>query len=139
MLKQKMKNARKLILLLALAFSLQPLALPAGVLIGTLSPITTASTNSSTFVTNTAILVLPNIYLANNGLAITNAYTGFFRWSFDNTTFYTNGSPAFIPTATNAASYVISAQAISVPIYIQLLAVTNTANTVTINIGASTP
>ncbi len=111
----------------------------AGVIIGSLSPITTASTNSSTFVTNTIYLSLPTILVANNGLAITNAYSGLFRWSFDNTTFYTNASPVFYPTTTNAASYTIQPQAIAVPIYVQLLAVTNSANTTTISIGASTP
>jgi hypothetical protein len=129
---------RSLFLLWALC-SLLSAPARAGIIIGTLSPITTASTNSSTFVTNTVYLNLPVVLVANNGLAITNAYSGLFRYSFDNTTFYTNASPVFYPTVTNAASYTIQAQAISVPIYIQLLAITNSANTVTINIGASTP
>ncbi len=129
---------RILTLLTALALTL---ALPSrgGVLIGSLSPITTASTNSTTIVTNTIYLNLPVIFVSNNGLAITNAYSGLFRWSFDGTTFYTNASPVWYPTATNAATYTIQSQSIPIPIQIQLLAITNTANTVTINIGASTP
>ena len=109
-------------------------------LLGSLSPITTAFTNSATFTTNTAALYLPQVTLSNNGLAITNAYTGAFRFSIDNgTTWFTNNSPLFIPTVTNAASYTIAAQVVSVPIQVQLIATTNTANTSVIQIGATTP
>jgi hypothetical protein len=124
------------ILILAACFAADTRA---GTLIGSQSTITTATTNSATFITNTVNVNLPQVFVANNGLSITNAYYGFFRWSFDNTTFYTNTSPVFIPTVTNAASYTIQAQTVAVPVYIQLLAVTNTANTSVITIGATTP
>lgn len=130
---------KKIILLLCLALLGFTSAVRAGVLIGSLSPIIYASTNSTTFLTNTTYLTVPVIYVSNNGLAITNAYSGLFRYSFDNSTFYTNASPVFIPTATNAATYTISGQTIAVPIYIQMIAYTNTANTSTVNIGVSTP
>ncbi len=134
------KSMKKILSFLA-AFCFLLSAFPArsGVLIGSLSPITTASTNSSTIITNTVNLSVPVIFVSNNGLAITNAYSGLFRYSFDGTTFYTNSSPVWYPTVTNAATYTILSQNIAVPVYIQLLAITNTANTVTINLGASTP
>ena len=53
----------------------------AGVIFGSLSPILTAQTNSAVFMTNTAYVIVPAIQVSNNGLAITNAYTGFFRFS----------------------------------------------------------
>jgi hypothetical protein len=78
--------------------------------------------------------------VSNNGLAITNAYSGFFRFSIDNgTTWFTNNSPVFIPTATNAAAYVINAQTIQVPIQVEMTAITNAANTSTIQIGVTSP
>lgn len=112
----------------------------AAILIGSMSTITTAQTNSAVIQTNTAYISIPQVTVSNNGLAITNAYSGYFRFSIDGgTTYFTNNSPVFIPTATNAASYTITAQTIQIPIQIQLLAITNTANTSTIQIGASSP
>ena len=114
-------------------------SMQAGVLIGSLSPVTTATTNTPTFQTNTAYITLPTVFVSNNGLAITNAYYGYFRWSFDNSTFYTNASPVFVPTTTNAGSATIAAQTVAVPIYIQMVAITNSANTSAISLGVSTP
>ena len=113
--------------------------LDAAILIGSLSTVTTAQTNSPTFQTNIAYINLPQVSVSNNGLATTNAYTGYFRWSLDNTTFYTNGSPAFNPSTTNAGTATIAPQTVAVPIYIQMVAITNAGNTSTIQIGASTP
>ena len=112
----------------------------AGILIGSLSPITTALTNSATFQTNTAYLSVPQISVSNNGLAITNAYTGSFRFSIDGgTTFFTNNSPQFNPASTNAGTYAINAQTIQIPIMVQMIATTNAANTSTIQIGVTSP
>lgn len=111
----------------------------AAILIGSMSSVTTPTTNSLTFVTNNAIITLPQISVANNGLAISNAYNGSFRWSFDNTTFFTNGSPQFNPNNTNAGTTIISAQTVSVPVYIQVLATTNSANTNPLQLGVSSP
>ena len=111
----------------------------AGTLLGSLTTVTTSQTNSATFVTNTAVITLPTIYVSNGNVSATNSYTGYFRWSLDNVTFYTNGSPAFSPSATNAATYTISGQSVSVPVYVQMLAVTNVSQVGTIQIGAFTP
>lgn len=113
----------------------------AGILLGSLSTITTATTNSPTFQTNTVQIPLPTIYVSNGNLTSTNSYTGSFRWSFDNVTFYTNSSPQFNPASTNAGTTTIGAQTASVTIYIQMQAQTNAApsNTGTITIGATTP
>ena len=110
-------------------------------LIGSLSTITTATTNSASFATNTASIYLPQVTISNNGLAFTNSYIGAFRFSIDNgTTWFTNNSPVFIPTATNAASYTISAQVVQIPIQIQLLATTNViSGQTTIQLGATSP
>ena len=109
-------------------------------LFGSLSPVSTATTNSTTFMTNTAAVYVPQVTVSNNGLAITNAYTGAFRFSIDNgSTWFTNNSPIFTPTATNAASYTIAAQVIQIPIQVQLLATTNAANTTAIQLGATSP
>jgi hypothetical protein len=131
-----MKKFLLSLLVLGLASSL---SVRAGVLIGSLSTVTTAQTNSPTFQTNTALVTLPTVYVSNGNLTSTNSYTGYFRWSVDGSNFYTNGSPAFSPTATNAATYTIGAQTISVPVYVQLLAVTNVSQTGTIQIGAVVP
>lgn len=112
----------------------------AGILIGSLSPITTAQTNTPTFQTNTAYLSVPQISVSNNGLAISNAYTGSFRFSIDNgATWFTNNSPQFNPAVTNAGTIIINAQTIPVPIQVQMVAITNTANTSTIQIGVTSP
>lgn len=112
----------------------------AGILIGSLSPITTAQTNTPTFHTNTAYLSVPQISVSNNGLAISNAYTGSFRFSIDNgATWFTNNSPQFNPAVTNAGTIIINAQTIPVPIQVQMVAITNTANTSTIQIGVTSP
>lgn len=132
-----MRKALFILLLALICLAWQ--AASAAILIGSLSPITTAQTNSTTFQTNTAYINLPQVSVSNNQLAITNAYTGYFRWSLDGTTFYTNNSPAFVPSTTNAGTAVISPQTVSVPIYIQMVAITNTANTSTIQLGVSTP
>lgn len=130
---------KKLIFSLITLLLLTASAVKAGILIGSLSAVTTAQTNSATFQTNTAYVSLPQITVSNNGLAITNAYTGYFRWSFDNTTFYTNSSPVFVPTTTNAGSATIAAQSVAVPIYIQMVAITNAANTSAIQLGVTSP
>ena len=119
-------------------FALMPSA-HAGILIGSLSTITTAQTNSPTFQTNTALITLPAIYVSNGNISNTNSYTGYFRWSVDNVNFYTNGSPAFSPTVTNASTYTIGAQTVSVPVYVQMLAITNASQSGTIQIGVVTP
>lgn len=110
-----------------------------GILIGSLSTVTTAQTNSATFQTNTAQINLPQVSVSNNNLAITNAYSGYFRWSFDGVTFYTNASPVFIPSTTNAGTATIPQQTITVPIMVQMVAITNTANTSTIQLGVTSP
>jgi len=135
---------KKLLLFLALAVFLAVFlaAFPARatILIGGLSPITTAQTNSATILTNTAYVSVPQVSVSNNGLAITNAYWGCFRFSIDNgSTWFTNNSPIFNPAVTNAGTTVIFAQTIQVPIQVQMLAITNTANTSQIQIGVSTP
>ena len=123
-------------LLLASIFSYQA---KSAILIGSLSPIVTATTNTPSFITNNAYVSLPQISVSNNGLAITNAYTGSFRWSFDNVTFFTNSSPQFNPSVTNAGTTTIGAQTVILPVYIQMVAITNTANTTQIQIGVSSP
>lgn len=120
------------------------LALAAGLaratlLIGSLSPIITATTNSVTFVTGSATINLPQITVSNNGLAATNAYQGSFRWSFDGVNFYTNSSPQFFPTNTTAGSITVGAQSVVVPIYVQMLATTNNGNMSQIQIGVTSP
>jgi hypothetical protein len=111
----------------------------AGFLIGNLSPVTTATTNSPTFLTNTAYIPLPQITVYNNALSTNTAYSGYFRWSFDNVTFYTNASPTFTPSTTNAGQASIAQQGVQVPIYIQVGAITNSASTSAIQLGISTP
>ena len=111
----------------------------AGFIIGSLSPVVTNPTNSVTFVTNTATIYLPQITVQNNALSMTNAFVGSFRWSFDNVTFYTNGSPQFSPPGTAAGSTTVAAQNLQIPIYIQMQATTNVANTSTIQLGVSSP
>lgn len=132
-----MKRLFAAIILASLVLSIVPAR--AGILIGSLSPITTPSTNTASFQTNTAFVTLPQFTVSNNGLSISNAYTGAFRWSFDNVTFYTNASPQFNPSTTNAGSVTIAPQTVQVPIYVQMIATTNTANTSTIQIGVSSP
>lgn len=112
----------------------------AAVILGSLTTVVTAQTNTATFVTNTAYVSIPQVTVSNGGLDITNAYTGFFRFSIDNgTTWFTNNSPVFIPTATNAASYTITAQTVQIPIQVQMLAITNAADTHQVQLGVSTP
>lgn len=134
----KLSTAIFLIALLV-AFAVMTTAARAGILLGSLSPVLTAQTNTPTFVTNTATINLPQITISNNQLATNTAYSGYFRWSFDNVNFYTNGSPVFIPATTNAASAPVYAQTLTVPIYIQMLAITNVANTTTIQLGVTSP
>lgn len=109
----------------------------AAVLFNSLITITTAQTNTATFVTNTAAISLPLIYVSN-ATSATNSFTGFFRWSFDNSTFYTNACPPFIPATTNGTT-TIQPQVISVPVYIQMLAVTNVGQVGPVQVGAFTP
>jgi hypothetical protein len=131
---------KKLFTFLALMAFLSGIESRAAILIGSLSPITTATTNSPTFATNTAYVSLPQISVSNNGLAISNAYNGSFRFSIDNgTTWFTNNSPQFNPATTNAGVTVILAQTVQIPIQVQMLATTNTANTSTIQIGVTSP
>ena len=111
----------------------------AAILLGNLSPVTTAQTNTSTFVTATANINLPQVTVSNNALSATNSYSGYFRWSFDGVNFYTNSSPTFNPATNAAGSSTISPQTISVPIYVQMLAITNTANTSAIQLGVTSP
>ena len=113
----------------------------AGILFGgfTLTTVTTAQTNSASFYTNTGYIYLPQVTITNNTLSISNAYQGYFRWSFDGITFYTNNSPIFIPTNTTAATYVVPQQSVALPIIVQMLAITNSANTGTIQVGATSP
>lgn len=131
---------KKLFTFLVLAAFLAGFEARAAILIGSLSTIVTAQTNTSTFLTNTAYVSVPQISVSNNGLALTNSYTGSFRFSIDNgATFYTNNSPQFNPAVTNAGTTIITGQTIPVPILIQMVAITNTANTTTIQIGVTTP
>ena len=131
---------KKLLSFLVLATFLAVFESRAAILIGSLSPITTAQTNSTTFQTNTAYVSIPQISVSNNGLAITNAYIGSFRFSIDGgTTWFTNSSPQFNPAATNAGTTIITAQTVQIPIQIQMVAITNSANTSTIQIGVSSP
>ena len=131
---------KKLFAFLALAVFLAGIDARASILIGSLSPITTLTTNSTAFQTNTAYVNIPQITVSNNGLSITNAYNGSFRFSIDNgNTWFTNNSPQFNPATTNAGVTVITAQTVQIPIAIQMLATTNTANTSTISIGVTTP
>ena len=114
----------------------------AGILIGTLSPIVTSQTNTPTFQTNTAYVSLPQITVSNGAMAISNAYTGSFRFSIDNgTTWFTNNSAQFQPTTNAAASYVIAAQTVQIPIQVQMTAITNVtgANNVQITLGVTSP
>jgi len=111
----------------------------AGILIGALSPVVTAQTNTPTFQTNSAYIPLGQFTISNNGLIITNAYTGAFRYSFDGATWFTNGSPIFTPAVTNAGSAVIQPQTLSVPVYVQMVAITNAANTSAIQLGVTSP
>jgi len=112
----------------------------AGVLLGSLSAVTTAVTNSPTFQTNTIYVPVPELLVSNGNLTSTNSYSGVFRFSFDNVTFYTNG-PVFTPSSTNAATSTVEAQTIAVTIYTQVQATTNAApsNTGVVNIGVVTP
>ena len=135
MIMKKLISFAVVIAVLAVTFSAH-----AGYLFGgmTLSPITTAQTNSPTFITNNAYVSIPALSVTNNALAITNAYIGVFRYSPDNgTTWFTNSSPVFTPTQTGATNYPLSAQSFSIPLQFQMLAITNTANTSTINIGVT--
>ena len=111
----------------------------AGILIGSLSPVTTSTTNTPTFLTGAAYLTLPQITVSNNGLSMTNAYNGSFRWSFDGVNWFTNASPQFNPSSTNAGSTTILAQTVTVPIQVQMMATTNSANTSSIQLGVTTP
>lgn len=123
-------------LMAALTFSAR-----AGLILGgyTLTTITTAGTNTSTFLTNVVYIPLPQITVTNTAISSTNSYTGFFRWSVDNVNFFTNASPAFYPSTTNAAATAVAQQYVAVPIYVQMVAYTNAANTTTINIGVTSP
>ena len=112
----------------------------AGILIGSMSTITTAVTNSPPIQTNTAYLSLPQISVSNNGLSMTNAYNGSFRWSIDNgATWFTNASPQFNPAVTNAGTTVIASQTVALPIIVEMQATTNVANTTTIQMGVTSP
>jgi len=131
---------KKLFAFLVLAAFLAGFEAQSAILIGSLSPIVTLQTNTSAFLTNTAYIAVPQFSVSNNGLVITNAYTGSFRFSVDNgTTWFTNNSPQFNPAVTNAGTTVINAQTIQVPVQIQLTAITNAANTSTIQIGVTSP
>jgi hypothetical protein len=89
--------------------------------------------------TGAAYLTLPQITVSNNGLSMTNAYNGSFRWSFDGVNWFTNASPQFNPSSTNAGSTTILAQTVTVPIQVQMMATTNSANTSSIQLGVTTP
>lgn len=104
--------------------------------------VVTAQTNTITFLTNTAYISIPQVSVSNLGLGTNTAYSGYFRFSIDyGATWFTNNSPTFTPTSTNAATYVINAQTIQVPIQVQMLAVTNVTpnNTLPIQLGISSP
>lgn len=109
----------------------------AGTIIGSLTTVTTAQTNSPTFMTNQALINMPVVYVSSI-VTTSNSYTGCFRWSFDNVTFYTNASPVFYPTVTNG-TVTINPQVISVPVYVQMLAITNAGQIGAMQIGAFTP
>jgi len=126
-----------LILLFVFALLLTPAR--AGILIGSLTTITTAQTNSPTFVTNNAYISIPQVTISNNGLSATNSYTGCFRWSLDGTTFFTNNTPIFNPSVTNAGSVTIAPQVVTVPVYVQMLAITNPAAVGAIQLGVTSP
>ena len=116
----------------------------AGILIGSGTAIITPTTNSSTFLTNTVQISLPQITVYNSGLQATNDYTGSFRWSIDMTTFYTNGSPQFQPPNTNntlstGVGVTIASRTLNLPIYVQMLATTNAGHTGTISVGVTSP
>jgi hypothetical protein len=119
------------------AVLLLALGVKAGTLIGSLTTISTPATNSVTFTTNTASIALPVIYVSSN-VSATNSYNGFFRWSFDGTTFYTNNSPVFFPAVTNGTT-TVAPQVVSVPVYIQMYAVTNAGQVGPVQVGAFTP
>ena len=126
--------------LILVALLLCAAQLQAAILIGSLSSIITAQTNTPTLQTNSAYLSINQISVSNNGLAITNAYIGSFRFSLDNgSTWFTNNSPQFNPAVTNAGTTTISAQSITLPIQVQMVAITNTANTTLIQIGVTSP
>lgn len=134
-----MKLFRNLILFCAICAGVS-LSANAAILIGSLTTVTTATTNTATFQTNYAYIQLPQITVVHNGISATNSFQGSFRWSVDNVNFYTNSSPQFFPSATNnLASDTISAQTVTVPIYVQMLATTNSANTGTIQLGVTSP
>jgi hypothetical protein len=130
---------KKIFTFLVLVAFLTGLEARAGVLIGSLSAVVTATTNTPTFVTNNCYLNVPQITVSHSQLATTNSFSGAFRWSFDNVTFYTNNSPIFFPSVTNTSSDTVVAQQIAIPLYIQMLAITNTANTTNIFLGVSSP
>jgi hypothetical protein len=114
----------------------------AAILLGGLTTVVTAQTNTTTFQTNTAYLSIPQVTVSNGGLSTNTAYSGFFRFSIDNgTTWFTNNSPNFTPTSTNSASYPIAAQTIQVPIQVQMLAITNVSpnNNLPIQLGITSP
>ena len=132
---------KKLILATAVLLAVSMPAL-AGFLYGGVSliTVTTAQTNSPTFYTNTGYVYAPGITITNNTLSATNSYCGLFRFSIDNgTTWFTNNSPVFIPTNTAAAQYSIPSQSFQFPVLEQMLVITNTANTLPIQINATTP
>lgn len=114
----------------------------AGQLFGSfqLTTLTTAQSNSPPFYTNLASVFIPSCSVTNVALSISNAYIGVYRFSLDGgSTYFTNGSPVFIPTNTAAATYAIPGQFVQIPIIIEMLAITNTANTGTIQLGVTSP
>jgi len=114
----------------------------AGVLIGgfALTTIITQQTNSPSFATNTAYVYIPQITVTNDVLSIPGAFTGMFRFSLDGgNTFFTNSSPVWTNTYTSATNTVFPAQSAAVPIIIQMLAITNVANTAAIKLGVTSP
>ena len=127
-------------LLVLLVFAL--LSARAAYLFGgmTLTTVVTATTNSPAFYTNTGYVYLPQVTITNNALSITNAYYGYFRFSIDGgNTYFTNNSPVYIPQTTAATNVVILPQAAPIPVIVEMYAVTNTANTGAIQIGATSP
>jgi len=133
---------KKIIAIFALLLVCAAVSLRAAYLFGgmTLSTVVTASTNSPTFYTNTGYVYLPQVTITNGPLSITNAYYGYFRFSIDGgVTFFTNNSPVYIPQTTAATNVVITPQAAPIPVIVQMFAVTNTANTGAIQIGATSP
>ncbi len=132
---------KKLILTCAVLLAVSIPAM-AGFLFGGVSLLTvvTAQTNGPTFYTNSGYIYAPQITVTNATLSATNSYVGVFRFSVDNgTTWFTNSSPAFYPTNTVGQTYVIQAQSIQYPVLEQLLVITNTANTIPIQINATSP